>query len=236
VIAIKKYLRNNGSMTTADRALEWIADGMIVGLGSGRAATQFVCALGERVRQGLRVRGVPTSQATAALAQSVAIPLVTLDDVAAIDVDVDGADEVDPQLNLIKGLGGALVREKIVAAASRRVIILVGPEKLVPVLGSNGILPVEIVPFGLSWCRRRLAEIGCTGDVRVDGSGKPFVSDNGNLILDCRIGPLTDPADFEERVFAVPGVVDSGLFLGMAQTVLIQRGDEVEAWERAPSQ
>jgi ribose 5-phosphate isomerase A len=215
-------------MTAAEHALESIADGMVVGLGSGRAATQFVQALGERVRQGLSVRGVPTSRATGELAKSLAIPLVSLDDVGGIDVDVDGADEVDPRLNLIKGLGGALVREKIVAAASRRVIILVGPEKLVPVLGSHGILPVEIVPFGLALCRRRLAALGCPAEVRLAGNGQPVISDNGNLILDCRIGLIVDPNELDRNIKAVPGVVDTGFFLDLAQMVLIQRDEEVE--------
>ena len=143
-------------MTTAERAFELITDGAIVGLGSGRAATQFVLALGRRVQQGFRVRGVPTSNAIADLARQEGIPLASLEEIDAIDVDVDGADEVDPHLNLIKGLGGALVREKIVAASARRLVILVGPEKLVPVLGSRGVLPVEVVPFGRALCQRRL--------------------------------------------------------------------------------
>ena len=233
MIAIKKRPGNYGNMTSSAQALEAIADGMVVGLGTGRAATAFIHALGERVRQGLHVRGVPTSRASAALAESLSIPLVSLDDVAAIDIDVDGADEVDPPLNLIKGLGGALVREKIVAAASRRVVILVGPETLVNVLGGHGVLPVEVVPFGLALCRRRLAAIGCPGDLRLDkSSGKPFETDNGNLILDCRIGLITDPPDLEQRILHIPGVVDTGLFLGMANTVLIQRGEEVEVRTR----
>ncbi|HVM97293.1 MAG TPA: ribose 5-phosphate isomerase A, partial [Candidatus Acidoferrales bacterium] len=131
----------------ARRALDLVAENSIVGLGTGRAATEFVRALGERVRQGFKVRGIPTSEATAEVAKEYGIPLLQLDDVDAIDITVDGADEVDPNLDLIKGYGGALVREKIVAAASKREVILVGSEKLVSVLGSRGKLPVEVIPF-----------------------------------------------------------------------------------------
>src|SRR5262249_44879221 len=138
------------------RALELIPPNSVVGLGTGHAATAFLRALGQRVQAGLRVRGIPTSQASADLARELGIPLITLDDVDAIDVDGAGADGVDPACNLIKGLGGALVREKIVAAAAKRVVILVGAEKLVPALGAHGVLPVEVVPFGLPLVRRRL--------------------------------------------------------------------------------
>src|SRR5262249_48817300 len=155
------------------------------------------------------------------------IPLVTFEDVEQIDIDVDGADEVDPQNNLIKGLGGALVREKIVASAARRFVVLVGREKIVPVLGIRGGLPVEVVPFGMGACRRRLEKLALPARQRTT-NGAPFVSDNGNFILDCQIGPLSDPRDLEAKVLEIPGVVDTGLFLGMAPTVLIQNGDQVE--------
>lgn len=214
-----------------ERALQLVPDGSVVGLGSGRAASAFILALGVRVRQGLRVRGVPTSQASADLATQAGIPLVDLADVESIDIDVDGADEVDPQCNLIKGLGGALLREKIVAADSRQVVILVGAEKLVPVLGAHGILPVEVVPFGLTFCERRLAALGLS-PVRRVRDGKPFVTDNGNRVLDCRIAPLEDPVTLDRSLRAIPGIVDTGLFLGMAHTVLIQNGSIVETRER----
>src|SRR5262245_30600139 len=142
------------------RVLSMVPADAVIGLGSGRAASAFIRALGERVRQGLKVRGVPTSQATAKLATEVGIPLVTLDQIEQLDLTVDGADEVDPQLNLIKGYGGALVREKIVAAASRRRVILVTAEKLVDALGSHGRLPAEFLPFALPLCRRRLGDLG----------------------------------------------------------------------------
>lgn len=210
----------------ANMALEFIKDGDVVGLGTGRAATAFVRALGDAVKAGLRVTAVSTSQVTAALATQLGIPLATLEEVSDIDVTFDGADEVDPRLDLIKGYGGALIREKIVAASSRRLVILVGAEKLVPVLGSRGILPVEVVPFGLPLCRRRLAELGCQPVVR-EHYGQPFVTDNGNHILDCSISPLSDPASFEQAILGIPGVVGTGLFIGMADTVLVQDGDAV---------
>jgi ribose 5-phosphate isomerase A len=146
--------------------------------------------------------------------------------VECLELTVDGADEVDPQLNLIKGRGGALVREKIVAASSRRLVILVGTEKLVDTLGEQGVLPVEVVPFGLALCRRRLKELGHSGTLRQDGANT-FVTDNGNYILDCKVGAIADPAGLERALHAIPGVVGTGLFLGMAETVLIQDGDQV---------
>ncbi len=217
--------------SVATQALEFVKDGDVVGLGTGRAATAFVHALGEAVKGGLRVRAVPTSQVTADLAKQLGIPLVGLDEVGQIDVTFDGADEVDPRLDLIKGYGGAMVREKIVAASSRRLIILVGAEKLVPVLGSRGILPVEVVPFGLPLCQRRLVELGCRPKVRLV-DGQPFVTDNGNQVLDCGISPIRDPAVFEQSILSIPGVVGTGLFIGMADTVLIQDGEAVVVRQR----
>ena len=216
----------------ATRAIEFVKDGDVVGLGTGRAATAFVHALGAAVKEGLRVRGVPTSQITADLATQLGIPLERLDEVGQIDVTFDGADEVDPQLNLIKGYGGAMVREKIVAASSRRLIILVGAEKLVPVLGSRGILPIEVVPFGLPLCQHRLAKLGCRPTVRLV-DGQPFVTDNSNQILDCAISPIHDPRAFEQAIVSIPGVVGTGLFIGMADTILVQDGEMVEVRQRS---
>lgn len=218
----------------AERALNFITAGNVVGLGTGHAATAFIHVLGERVQAGLKVRGIPTSQESAELAQQLGIPLTTFDDIEAIDVDVDGADEVDPHCNLIKGYGGALVREKIVASISRCLVILVGPEKLVPVLGSRGILPVEIEPFALTPCRRRLAELGLVPQPRLH-EGKLFVTDNDNNILDCKVSPLDNPAEMEQAIRAIPGVVGTGLFLGMAGKILIQHDDSVEVRQRSDS-
>lgn len=214
----------------AQRALELIAADSVVGLGTGHAATAFIEALGKKVSDGFRVRGVPTSQASADLAQRLGIELTSLNEVDQIDVDVDGADEVDPEGNLIKGYGGALVREKIVAAASRRLVILVGAEKLVPRLGSHGILPVEIVPFALALCSRRLAELGYTSTPRRH-DGRLFISDNGNYVLDCRLQPLPRPEETERAILDIPGVVGTGLFLGMAPTLLIATDGGVEMRE-----
>jgi len=215
----------------AAAALAMIPDGSVVGLGTGQAATAFIHALGARVKAGLRVRGIPTSDASANLAKQLGIPLTTFDADASIDVAVDGADEVDPQLELIKGYGGALVREKIVAAAARRFVVLAGPEKVVPVLGTRGKLPVEVVPFGLVLCRQRLRALGLDPQQRLR-DGKPYVTDNGNLILDCGIKPLAAPAELEQAMLAIPGVVGTGLFIGMAHTVLIGRGNNVDTRQR----
>ena len=219
----------------AERALELISDGAVVGLGTGRAATAFVRALGARVKTGLRVRGIATSEATARLATELGIPLASFADVDSIDIDVDGADEVDERLDLIKGYGGALVREKIVAAASKRVVILVSREKLVSALGARGRLPVEVVPFGLRFCARRLGELGLSPTPRTEG-GRPFLTDNGNHILDCALAAIPSPEDLERRIISIPGVVGTGLFLGMADTVLIEDGASVEVRQREPTE
>jgi ribose 5-phosphate isomerase A len=210
-------------MTIYERALEFVAAGDAIGLGSGHASSDFIRLLGERVRQGFAVRGVPTSQESEALARNVGVPLVSLEEGFPLAVTVDGADEVDPHLNLIKGYGRALVREKVVAASSRKLIILVGPGKCVGKLGERGKLPVEVLPFALPLCRRRLEELGCK-PVLYERDGKPFVTDNGNCILDCAVGPIADAAALEESLRAIPGVVGTGLFLGMAAEVLV--GDE----------
>ncbi len=213
-------------MTIIERALELVTSGARLGLGSGHAAQAFVQALGERVRGGgLRVHGVPTSEETANLAQQEGIPLVTLAESSILDLTVDGADEVDPNLDLIKGYGRALVREKIVAASSKRLIVLVGDEKLVPQLGTRGKLPVEVVPFALPLCERRLGELGCRPAPYRQGA-ELFVTDNGNHIVDCQIEPIADPVRLELDIRAIPGVVGTGLFLGMADTVLV--GDRVD--------
>jgi len=213
------------------RALSHVRDGALVGLGSGRTASAFVRALGARVRQGLRARGVPTSEATARLAREVGVPLAGLDE-GVLDLTVDGADEVDPRLELIKGYGGALVRERIVAAASRRLIIVAGGEKLVPMLGSRGRLPVEVIPFACPLAMRELAGLGCRPALRtVDG--KPFVSDNGNWIIDCGVRPIEAPADFARDLRAIAGVVDTGLFLGMADLVLVAEARGIREMRRA---
>lgn len=219
-------------MTVVEHALQSIQDGQVLGLGTGRAATAFIHALGDRVRDGLKIKGIPTSDASADLARSLGIPLTSFDEVDAIDVAIDGADEVDPNLDLIKGLGGALLREKVVAAAARRFLVVVtGTDKLVTKLGARGVLPVEVVPFALAVCKRRLDDMGLEPVVRLK-DGRPYVTDNGNNILDCGLGPIDDPAALERAILAHPGVVDTGLFLGMAHAVFVQDGDTVNVMRR----
>ncbi|MCI0357456.1 MAG: ribose-5-phosphate isomerase RpiA [Planctomycetaceae bacterium] len=216
--------------TTAEHAAGLVHSGMTVGLGTGRAATAFIEALGDKVRAGLVMRGVATSESSALLATQLGIPLAKLDDVEFLDLTVDGADEVDPRGNLIKGYGGALVREKIVAAASRMLVILIGEEKLVPALGSRGKLPVEVLQFGHKATARQLERLGLRPQLRLAG-GQPSVTDNGNYILDCGTGVIASAADLEAKIVAIPGVVGTGLFLGLADKVLVQRGPQVEVHE-----
>lgn len=213
-------------MSAGERAAELVEADQVVGLGTGRAASEFLRALGKRVAAGLNIRGVATSLASARLALDLGIPLVDLNDVATIDIAIDGADEIDPKLNLIKGWGGALVREKIVAAAARRFVIVATPSKCVERLGGRGKLPVEVLPFGREFCRRRLEDLGLKPALRLSGSA-PFLSDNGNFILDCGIDSLDNPGEIDRQVRSIPGVVDVGLFLGMAHLALIQEADGV---------
>jgi ribose 5-phosphate isomerase A len=218
-------------MTIVERALELVQDGSRIGLGSGHASQAFVKAIGESVRKGrLRVQGVPTSEETARLAQQVGIPLLTLAEAGVLDLTVDGADEVDANLNLIKGYGRALVREKIVAASSCRLVILVGTEKLVPQLGTRGKLPVEVIPFALPLAERKLKELGCV-PVLYRQNGAEFKTDNGNYILDCQVKPISNPPKLELDIRAIPGVLGTGLFLNMADIVLVGDRENFELIE-----
>lgn len=205
----------------AAKAVELIAPDMVVGLGTGRAATAFIRALGAKVQAGLRVRGLPTSEVSGALATELGIPLVTFDDIDRIDVTVDGADEVDPNGHLIKGYGGALVREKIVAAYSRKFVVLAGAEKVVQVLGERGKLPVEVVAFALTPCRKHLEEMGFPSQPRTK-DGQLVVTDNGNYILDCHTTAIPNPAETDTKMLAIPGVVGTGIFARMAHVIMIQ--------------
>ncbi len=201
-----------------------VQPGWVVGLGTGRAASAFVRALGRRVAAGgLPIRGVPTSRATAALAASLAIPLAGMDEVDRIDFAVDGADEVDGRRrDLIKGHGGALVRERVVAAAARHFTILAGPEKLSERLGERMSVPVEVVPFAARPVRRALEALGARQVARrEDEPGTPFVTDNGNWILNAAFGPISDPGALHWEILGIPGALDSGLFVGMADEVLV---------------
>ena len=216
----------------AEHAADMVEPDMVVGLGTGRAAAMFVRALARRVEDGLVIRGVPTTIKTAQLAEELSVPLATLDEVDSIDIDVDGADEVDPALNLIKGHGGALLRERVVASISKEFVVLVGEEKLVPHLGAKMAVPVEVVPFAVPVARAALGGLGADVALRTDGDG-PFESDNGNHILDARFSDIGDAGALERRIDELPGVVDSGLFIGMADRVLVHAGDGFRTMESA---
>ncbi|MBV9288269.1 MAG: ribose-5-phosphate isomerase RpiA [Hyphomicrobiales bacterium] len=219
----------------AKRALDFVEPGMRLGLGSGTTAHAFVDLVGERVKAGLDVRCVATSEATAAQAKALGVPLATLDEIPELDLTVDGADEIDPELRLIKGGGGALLREKIVAAASRRMAVIADTHKLVPRLGAFP-LPVEVVPFGLAATRRHIeravAGLGLAGPIRLRGHRAPFVTDGGHYILDCALGAIADPERLAEALEQIPGVVEHGLFLGYAEMAVIARADRVEIIRR----
>lgn len=217
----------------AERALEFVQAGNVIGLGSGAAASAFVRALGQRVQRGLAVSCVATSVRTARLGAEVGLRIVDLGE-TPLDLTVDGADEVDPVLNALKGFGGALARERIVAAASRRQILLVRADKLVSTLGSRGRLPVEVLPFAVRFCQRKLLELGFPAEIRRD-SGQVSMTDNGNLTLDCATGLLTDPARTQRVIEDIPGVIATGLFLGTAERVLVADAGTVTELRRQKS-
>lgn len=207
----------------AERALEYVKNGMVLGLGSGSTARYMLIGLAQRLGDGrLRdIAGVPTSETVAALARQIGIPLTTLEEHPLLDLAIDGADEIDPALNLIKGLGGALLREKIVAASARRLIIVADESKLVQQLGTRAPLPVEVIPFALPLCTRLLSELGCTPALRQTPDRVPFQTDEGNVILDCHFSGILDPAVLGATLDAIPGIVEHGLFLGIAVVALV---------------
>ena len=219
----------------AARALDFVEDGMRLGLGTGSTALAFLELLAERVRGGLRVAGVPTSEATRRAAERVGIPLADFDRMPELDLDVDGADEIDGELNPVKGGGGALLREKIVAAASRRMLVIADAAKCVGVLGRFP-LPVEVVRFGAAATRRAVAagaaRAGCAGEISVRlRDGAPFVTDEGHVILDCAFGRIPDAPALAQELARIPGVVEHGLFLGMARAACIAGPDGVRVVE-----
>jgi ribose 5-phosphate isomerase A len=221
----------------AARALEHVQDGMKLGLGTGSTAKHFVDLLGEKVRAGMKVVGVPTSEATRAQAQACGIPLTTLDDIDRLDITVDGADEMDPALNLIKGGGGALLREKIVAAASDRMIVIADDTKWVEVLGRYP-LPVEVIPFGLAATKaamaRAFAESGVSGQmgVRKGTDGHVFVTDGGHWIIDAHLGRIKDAPRLAGELSLIPGVVEHGLFIGLASIAVLAGAQGIRVVER----
>lgn len=215
----------------AERALELVRDGQVIGLGTGSTSKFAIEGLGRLVGQGLSIKGVPTSIATERMARDLGIPLVGLNEAGVIDITLDGADEVDPDFNMIKGGGGALTREKLVALASVKRVILVDETKLVSKLGQTRLLPVEVLPFSSTMSARALAGLGCVASLRNEGQA-PFVTDNGNHILDCAFGLIEDAAGLEKRIKLIPGVIESGLFIGIAQTLIVGFDDRVEVRER----
>ena len=222
--------------SAAARAIEFVEDGMKLGLGTGSTAEKFVNLLGERVKDGLNVLCVPTSEATRAQAEKLAIPLTNLDAQPYLDLTVDGADELDDKLRLIKGGGGALLREKIVAMASDRMIVIADASKHVEMLGRFP-LPVEIVSFGAAATRLMVEELAesadCTGNIvmRKISDGKHFITDSGNYILDCAFGRIPDPEMLADALSIIPGVVDSGLFLDIADLALLANEDGITVLE-----
>ncbi len=210
----------------ARASLRFVRDGNIIGLGTGSTAAYAVRFLGERVQAGLNIRGIPTSVHTKELATTLGIPLTTLDEFQQIDVTIDGADEFDPQLNLIKGGGGALLREKIIASASRQLVIIVDSSKQVAVLGKFP-LPVEVIPFAQPLVAKRIAALGAGVRVRQDENGNPFATDEGHHILDCSFGQIPDPPALARKLSDMPGVVEHGLFIDLATVVLMAKGEDV---------
>jgi ribose 5-phosphate isomerase A len=225
-------MANDQEKEAAARAsLRFVKDGHVVGLGTGSTAAYFIKLLGEEVKNGLRVRGIPTSIRSRELALSLGIPLITLDDCQEIDVTVDGADEVDPQLRLIKGGGGALLREKIVASATRQMIVVADASKQVQRLGKFP-LPVEVIRFAQALVAKRISAMGAEVQQRRDTAGNAYLTDENNHILDCRFGEIRDPDRLARELSEMPGVVEHGLFIGMASLALFARGSEIVELKR----
>jgi ribose 5-phosphate isomerase A len=225
-------MANDQEKEAAARAsLRFVKDGQIVGLGTGSTAWYFIQLLGEAVKNGLRIKGIPTSVRSREQAASLGIPLTTLDEYQQIDVTVDGADEVDPELRLIKGGGGALLREKIIASATRQLVIVVDASKRVPVLGRFP-LPVEVIKFAEALVQKKIEALGAKVTVRREGDGKPYLTDENNHILDCRFERIPDADGLARQLSDMPGVVEHGLFINMASVVLVADGSEIVELQR----
>jgi ribose 5-phosphate isomerase A len=221
--------RDELKRAAALRAIEEVEDGMVVGLGTGSTAAFVVEGLGARVADGLQMVGIPTSERTAAQARRLGIPIATFAEHQRLDLTIDGADEVAlGTLDLIKGLGGALLREKIVAAASSRLIIVVDQEKLVERLGEHTPVPVEVTQFGWQVTAAALAQLGCSPQRRYTSGEQPYITDGGNYILDCRFGPLADPGIIERRIAKTVGTVESGLVVGRASIAVVASTTGIE--------
>jgi ribose 5-phosphate isomerase A len=225
--------RDRLKQASALRAIEYVKDGMVVGLGTGSTAYFVVEGLGARVAQGLKIIGIPTSERTATQARSLNIPLATFAEYSRIDLTIDGADEVERgTLNLIKGLGGALLREKIVATAGDRLIIVVDEEKLVDKLGDHTPVPVEVTQFGWQATAAKLQKLGADPVLRHASEDHPFITDGGNYILDSKFGKIADAAKLEQQIGMTVGVVESGLFIGRSTAVIVAANGGVEVLTR----
>jgi ribose 5-phosphate isomerase A len=224
-------LHDREKQAASRAAADLIETRSVVGLGSGSTATYFLRFLAERVRRGLKIVGVPTSQKIADLAGQLGIRLATLDQYPAIDIDVDGADEIDPHLNLIKGGGGAFLREKAIASVSRRFIVIADSAKRVSQLGKFP-LPVEVIPFAQAVVRPRIEALEATICLREDGRGNAYVTDNGNHVLDCKFVQISDPAGLATKLRSIPGVVEHGLFIDMAEMALVGTDASVSEMRR----
>ncbi len=226
-------MANDAEKQAAARAsLNYVRDGQIVGLGTGSTANFAIRMLGERVREGMKIRGIPSSIASRDLAAQVGIPLITFDDAQQIDVTIDGADEFDPALNLIKGGGGAMLREKIVAFASKQLVIVTDASKQVPVLGKFP-LPVEVIEFAEPLIAKRISDLGAQVIQRQGKDGKPYVTDEGHHILDCHFGKIPDPPALARTLSDMPGIVEHGLFVGMTSVVVMAKSGSVEEFRRS---
>ncbi len=212
---------------TGRAAAALVRDGDVVGLGTGSTAYFMVIALGERVKAGMKIIGIPTSVKTGDLARSVGIPLTTLDEHPEIDITIDGADELDARLRLIKGGGGALLREKVVASASKKMVVIADSGKVVSVLGKFP-LPIEVIAFARAVVEKKIASLGGSPKLRTKPDGSPYITDNGNQILDCNFGQILDPPALALKLSNMPGIVEHGLFIGIASMALIGRGGRVE--------
>jgi len=213
---------NQGKEAAAEAAVQQLENGMLVGLGSGTTSTMAVAAMGKRVREGLRITGVPTSEKTSEQARQLNIPLIDLGGDTAIDITIDGADEVETgTLSLIKGGGGNLFREKLVAIASKRMLVVVDETKVVRKLGIRFAIPVEVVCFGWETTAKRLKDLHANPKLRLNPDGKPYVTDNSNYILDCAYGPIPDARALQNELDRVVGVVEHGLFIGIASQAIV---------------
>jgi ribose 5-phosphate isomerase A len=228
--------RDDLKKRAAERAVEFVEDGQLVGLGTGSTILFVLQALGQRVREGMKIVGVPTSTQTEVIAKEFGIPLTDLNQVGKLDIAIDGADEIDGDFNMIKGGGGALTREKLVAISATRRVIVVDEQKLVSQLGRGFAVPVEVLPFAWSFSMRQLKELGCTPRLREKGE-QIVATDNENYIIDCKFDKIGNVEDMEKRIKLIPGVLESGLFVGICDVLIVgfDSHTEVRCREKLPS-